>query len=266
MKKFFSFFLFQLTEIKSYQRHIISILITAIFLTSLIYLFSTEIKFKEYSDLFSKRADTFSYFLTGIIIFEFSFTIVASIGSQIRNLQLNGVLEEIINTHNDSFTLISMSIFSIYRASLKLVIYFLIGIIFFGLDINFKEFFIILYILAISLISLIGISIIGASFVLFFKKQNLFNAFYTYISLIFGGVIFSSKVLPFNLHIISNLIPLKFQLEATRMVMNGQIQSQELYRDAMILLIQGFIYFAIGIFMFKFILRLAKKDGSIFYY
>ena len=204
--------------------------------------------------------------MTGLIIFEFSFTIVTSIGAQIRNLQLNGVLEEIINNHSDAFTLISMSIFSIYRASLKLILYFLIGIIFFEIDINLNEFFMILCILAISLVSLIGLSIIGASFVLFFKRQNLFNAFYTYVSLIFGGVIFSSKILPFNLHIISNFIPLKFQLEAVRMVINDQIQSQELYRDIMILLTQGFFYFAIGIFMFKFILRVAKKEGSIFYY
>ena len=138
MKKFLSFFQVQITEIRSYQRHIFSTLIAAIFLSSIIYLFSFELKFNEYSELFSERLDTFSYFLTGLIIFEFSFAIVTSIGSLIRNLQLNGALEEIINNHNDASTLISMSIFSIYRASLKLLVYFLIAILFF--EINIKIF------------------------------------------------------------------------------------------------------------------------------
>lgn len=266
MKKFFSFFQVQISEIRSYQRHIFSIFITAIFLSSLIYLFSSELKFSEYSDLFSQRLDTFSYFITGLILFEFSFAIVTSIGALLRSLQINGVLEEIINNHNDAYSLISMSIFSVYKASLKLLIYFLIGVLFFELNINLNDFFMIIFTLSVSLLSMIGLSIIGASFVLFFKRQNLFNAFYTYISLIFGGVIFSSKALPLNLHVISNLIPLNFQLESVRMIITGQTVGQEVLINALILFILGVIYFAIGIFMFKFTLRLAKKDGSIFYY
>lgn len=256
----------QITDIRSYRRHIFSISVTAIFLSTLIYLFSSELTFNEYSELFLKRLDTFSYFLTGLIIFEFSFAIATSIGSLMRNLQLNGVLEEIINNHNDASTLISMSIFSIYRASLKLLVYFLIAILFFDINISLNEFFMIIFMLAVSLLSLIGLSIIGACSVLYFKSQNLFNAFYTYISLIFGGVIFSSEVLPMNLHIISNLIPLNFQLESVRMIITGQAIGQDLLVNALILSILGVIYFSIGIFMFKLILRLAKKEGSIFYY
>ena len=266
MNKLLSFFRVQVSEIQSYQRHIISMVITAIFLSSLIYLFSSELEFSEYSVLFFKRVDTFSYFLTGLIIFEFSFTIVTSIGAQLRNLQINGVLEEIINNNNDAFTLISMSVFSIYRACLKLLIYLLIGILFFDIHIDLNEFFLIFLTLAISSISLMGLSIIGASFVLFFKSQNLFNALFTYVSLIFGGVMFSSNVLPINLHAVSNLIPLHFKLESVRMIISEQLQTQAIYENAIILLILGLIYFVIGIFMFKLSLRIAKKEGSIFYY
>jgi len=164
--------------------------------------------------------------------------------------------------------LVASSTYQIIKSSLKFFAYYLAAIIFFNFEFySLNHIATFLLIVLLTIFSTLGIGVIGGGITLLLRKPNIFNSAYTYTSIIFGGIFFSTSILPFNLGIISNIFPIFHSIEAIRIVFNQEFfPVNDLFTKLIFLTFLGFIYWAIALKFLKITISKIKKDGSFYEY
>ena len=266
IKLFISFFEKDFKERSSYKSQLFVSIFSVLLLTVFLYFFSTQFQFQ---DILNKRIDVFLYMLTGLSLLEYSFSLVSSIGSNLRSLQLVGIYEELLQSRfSHRFLLISSMSYTFVFSLMRLFFYFLIATIFFNFEIySFSHILHALLIVFTSAISFISISLIGASFVLIFKKPVLFNSIYTYLSLLFCGIIFDVDVWPSAIAFFSNCLPLTHMVDSFRYIFSTeQLSIGYIVQIHIWLILLGIIYYSLSVTTLHLSLKRVKKDGTFYSY
>jgi len=209
----------------------------------------------------------FSFVLIGIALYNYLKVSMMDISKSIRDGQMLGTLEALLVTQTGVSTIIlSSSLYSYLLATLRVVVYFLLGIFVFGIHIgnaNLTGAFVIL-ILTIGSFSSLGI--ISASFVMVLKKGDPVSLLFASISGLLGGVYFPISVLPDWLKIFSYLIPVTYSLEGMRMALLKGYSFQELMPYIMALFVFSAIMIPLSLWIFVKAVKRAKRDGTLTQY
>ena len=239
-------------------------------------IFTTILTFYFISKLFGKGAseylkeyggDYFPFVLIGIAFSEYIMVSLRSFSDSIRQEQIVGTLEAVLATPTKISTIvIGSSIWDFLFASISVVAYFLLGVVFFGLDLSRMNLVSGIVILILSIFSFSGIGIISAAFILMLKKGDPLAWFMGVCFGLLGGVYFPVNIMPKTLQVFSFLVPITYSLRGLRLALLKGYSFNMLLPDILALFIFSVLLFPIGILLFKLALKKAKIDGSLAHY
>ncbi len=132
--------------------------------------------------------------------------------------------------------------------------------------IKYRELFISLIVLFLTVVSFSGLGIIAASFIMIFKRGDPVTWAFAGISSLLGGVYYPITVLPKFLQRFSQLLPITYSLRAIRLALLGECSLRNLLPDILVLVIFSLVILPLSIVIFKFSVEKAKKDGTLLQY
>ncbi len=213
----------------------------------------------------------FPWVLAGITVSRFLDVSLSTYATQIRSEQSMGTLEAMLVTPARLWHLIlASSTWSFVFAGAQAVLYILLGVVVFGVDIHLKSPLVglvaILATIALTVVAFSGIGILSAAFVLYFKRGNPMNFVISSASLLFGDVLVPARSLPAGLEWITKVIPISYATDAVR---GALLRGEGLAEIAPNLLaLAGFaaVLVPVGLLGARYAVRRAKQEGSLIQY
>lgn len=216
--------------------------------------------------LVSYGGDYFSFVLIGIAFSGYLTAAMGSFTQAISEEQANGTLEAILLSPTKiSTVLICGSIWNFIFTSLRVIVYLLLGRLFFGLNLTNINLASSIIILILTIISFSGLGIMSCAFVLVLKRGDPINWLFNGLSRFFSGVYFPVAILPLWMQKLSLLLPLTYSLEAMRKSLILGSSIKELMPQILALSIYTMLFLPLSILSFKAAIKKAKKDGSLIY-
>lgn len=210
------------------------------------------------------NGDYFSFVLIGIAFSDLMMTAVSIFEGRVREGQVNGTLEPLLMTPTSlPVILVSSSLYGFLLSCLRAVLYLVIGAVFFGANFNAQGIFLSVIIIIISLINFSAIGLLGASFILVFKKGNPFSWIFSSVSELLGGVLYPIAVLPPVFQFISKFLPITYSLNSMRAVLIQGKPVNAIIGDVLILSIMSAVLLFFAFISFKVAIKKVKADGSL---
>lgn len=250
----------------SYKFEFIISLFSIVVNSLILFLFSSQFSNQSNVEAYS-NLNFFSFFISGVAVFEFSFVIIATLGSKMRHLQLIGVFEELLQNHKNFFVAVaSFAFYPLIRSLVKVILYLIIGMTFFDIDtVSIISLILIVATLITCSISLIGIGFCAAAFSIYFKQSTIIPSVYSFLALFFSGIAFPKIIINDYLENLSYALPTSHALEIIRQLLKSYDVDVMIFHLAYLIAL-AFIFFLIGIISLKMSIKLVKLDGSAFYY
>jgi ABC-2 type transport system permease protein len=210
------------------------------------------------------------YFPFVIIGIAFSGYMTASLNSYTEAIgkeQGLGTMEALLITPTGIPTIImSGAIWNFVFTTVKVVIYLLLGALFFGLDLSHANIPAALLVLMLTIIAMSGFGIFSAGFTLILKKGDPVNFFVSGFSRFLAGVYFPITILPAWVQKLSMVVPLTYALHALRMTILTGAPLSHVYADIIALVIFSAVLLPFSILFFKMAVRQMMIDGSWTHY
>ncbi len=239
-------------------------------------IFTTVLTFYFISRLFGKGASVhladyggeyFPFVLIGIAFSEYLMTSLRSFSQTLRHEQMMGTLEAMLATPTKVSTIIiGASIWDFVFTSIGVIIYLLLGVFFFGLDLSNMNWIGAAIILILTIIAFSSIGIISASFILVLKRGDPLAWFMGIVSGLLGGVYFPIEIMPKFLQFFSYLLPITYSLKSLRYALLRGYELKLLWPEITALIFFCIFLLPISIWFFKLALRRAKIDASLVHY
>jgi ABC-2 type transport system permease protein len=209
--------------------------------------------------------DYFSFVLIGIAASNFIGLAQHGFASILREMQSMGTIEILFSSRTKLSTiLIGSSIWGYLNSFLNVIIYFIFGIFMFNAHINMN--ITVLFILLLNTLCFQAIGLIAASMTIIYKKGDPFNWVFGTLSSLLAGTLYPLTVLPQWLQHIAEFLPLTHALRATRFAALKGYSLISLWGDILFLVVFAAIAFPLGLMLFKYALKKARRDGSLMKY
>lgn len=209
----------------------------------------------------------FSYVLIGIAFFSYVSIGVSNFANIIRKEQLMGTLENLLATPTKLSTLIAaMGIWNFIWASIEVIIYLILGVFLFGIDLSQINFLSAFVVLILTIISFSGLGLVAAGFIIILKRGQPITWAVNALFEVLGGVYFPITVFPDWLKIISQILPVTYSVRAMQWAVYRGYNLTALKLEISILSIFSLILLPLGFELLKYALRRAKKDASLSHY
>ncbi|MCK4668385.1 ABC transporter permease [Candidatus Dependentiae bacterium] len=267
IRKVFIFFWKDLKNLFSYKLG--SVLYAfSIFIPLIIFYFLSQLVGDEALPYISKYSlEYFPFVLVGLAFSNYFIFGINSLSASIRNEQMMGTLEAMLSTPTSIPTIIFSSvIFDFVLTSLQIFLYILFGKYIFNADIHFHKIIPMMLMLFFTITSFGTFGIISASFIIVFKRGNPLALLITQSSILFGGVYFPFEMLPGWVQLFSKCLPMTYSLRGMRLLLLQNAPFSEILPDLLFLVIFTMIFLPISIYIFKFSVNKAKKDGTLIQY
>ena len=208
----------------------------------------------------------FAFVLIGIAFSSYMGTSLNSMSSKIREGQIMGTLEALLSTQTGLTTIIvASSLYSFLFTSFQVVVYLVLGVFIYQLDLSQANYLGGIIILLVSILAFSGFGIISASFIMIFKRGNPV-AIFSGLSWLLGGVYYPVEILPQWLEPFSFLLPITYSLQGMRLALLKGASLFELLPNILSLLVFALIMLPVSLFAFRYSVRRAKRDGSLTQY
>jgi len=239
-----------------------------ILLSILIFFFLSKLfEGKEIPYLKQYGGNYFAFVLIGIAFSTYLNVAVRSLSKSIREAQMMGTLEALLVTQTEIPTIIlGSSIYSYIFATVQVVVYLLLGVFAFGVNIGGANYFGAVLILILTITSFSSMGIISASFIMILKKGDPIAWLFTSLSWLLGGVYYPIEVLPDWLEKLSYLLPITYSLNGMRLALLQGGSLKILAPNIIALLIFSIVLLPVSLFIFRYAVRKAKVNGSLSQY
>jgi len=217
--------------------------------------------------LTSYGGDFFSFLLIGIAFSRYLYVGLNGFARNIRNEQLVGTLEAMITTPTSLPLIIAFSsLWKFLFASLNIVLYLLLGVFLFSIDLGKANILSAIIIIVLTTVAFSGLGIISASFIIFFKRGDPINWLVGNISIFLGGVYYPIAILPEWLQKFSYLLPLTYSLSAMRKALLQGYPIGNLSSEIIALLIFSLTMIPLSLLIFTYAVKKAKEHGTLTQY
>lgn len=211
--------------------------------------------------------DYFSFVLVGFAFSNYLQVSIQGLSRTIREGQMMGTLEALLVTQTEIPTIIlSSSLYSFLWTSLRVVVFLLIGVFAFGIDISSANYGAALLIMLLTITSFSSLGIISASFIMIFKRGDPIAWIFTSASWLLGGVYYPITVLPEWLRRFSYLLPITYSLEGMRLALMKGHSLAALAPNIYALIVFSVVMLPISVLIFRYAVKRAKMDGSLAQY
>ena len=178
-----------------------------------------------------------------------------------------GTLEALLVSQTELPTIIfSSSLYSFLFTSFRVVIFIVIGVVLFGLDLSRANYLGGVVILMLSIMAFGSFGILSASFIMVFKRGDPVTRLFSSISWLLGGVYYPVEILPPWLQQCSQLLPITYTLKGMRLALLQGHSLSELSGSIVALVVFTLITLPVSIVFFDYAVRRAKRDGSLTQY
>ena len=217
--------------------------------------------------------------LWGFFIYLFISDTIWTIAGGLRYDQITGILEQNFLTPINEFLYPLARLIRIFIRDFPIMLTF--PIIFWVVTGEFlaKNIPLALYILAISIIGLIGFGYLYAGFVISMKRSAMSANVIQFIVMIFSAVFYPFRSLPESMLVISKLLPFSYYIDLFRTTMIGiepELIEKEIiigniiltpfWTELIIIHVLSIIFLVIGLLTYKVMVMRAKKLGTLHMY
>jgi ABC-2 type transport system permease protein len=209
----------------------------------------------------------FSYLLIGLAFLGYFSTALYGFSAKIRGEQMLGTLEAMLVTPTPTSLVIFFSAaWDFTWSGIRVLLYLLFATLIFGVTLELNSWLALCLGVLLTLLSSIGLGILSASFVIYFKRGDPINFLLSGANSFFGTVFFPEEQLPKSIQWVSDYVPLKWSLSVVRgSLLQGRTLA-ELRRELIYLAVLTVILLPLGLFASRFAIRRAKREGSLVQY
>jgi ABC-2 type transport system permease protein len=212
----------------------------------------------------SYGGDYFSFVLIGIAFVGYQGVALHSFSGVVQSAQSAGTLEAMLVTPTRLSTILfSSSLWNFVFTSFRVLLYILLGVLVFGVDLRNANVLAGFVVLCLTIVTLSGIGILSACFIMVFKRGNPVDFLFSSVSALLGGVYYPIEVLPDWLQIVARFFPLTYSLEAMRRALLAGESLADLWREATMLAVFSILLLPLSLVAFRYAVRHAKRDGSL---
>ena len=209
----------------------------------------------------------FAFVLIGVAAAGYLGVALNGFAAQVRQAQVLGTLEALLVTQTGiPAILFGSSLYSFALTSLRVVLYFLVGVLVLGLSLGEANVGAALVILALTIVAFAGMGILSASVIMVLKKGSPVNWLFNSMSWLLGGVFYPVAVLPEWMQKVAAFLPITHTLEGMRLALLRGYGLRELLPQIAPLLLFIVIVVPLSAVVFAWAVRRAKRDGSLTHY
>lgn len=209
----------------------------------------------------------FAFVLIGIAFSNYLDVSLSSMSRKIREGQMMGTLEALLETQTGLTTIIiSSSLYSFIFTSLQVFVYLVIGVFIYQLDLSQANYLGGIAVLILSILSFSGFGILSACFIMVFKRGNPVATVFSGLSWLLGGIYYPVEILPQWLKTCSLLLPITYSLRGMRLALLKGASLSELMPIIFSLMLFTLIIMPISLLAFRYAVGCAKRDGSLTQY
>lgn len=208
----------------------------------------------------------FGFAVVGVAFSSFMAVGLTGVSSRIREGQLMGTLELMLLSPNRlGVLLFSSSLWSHTQALVTLVVYLLTGVAL-GLDVGRANVPMAALSLVLAVVSFNALGLLAASIVIVIKQGNPVGMIVGMASVLLGGVLYPTSVLPGWLQVAGQFLPLTHALELMRRsVLRGE-GLETLWPSLLSLAALTAVLLPAGLWACNRAVRLAQTDGTLSQY
>jgi ABC-2 type transport system permease protein len=208
----------------------------------------------------------FAFAVVGVAFSTFMSVGMTGIGARIREGQMMGTLELMLLSPNRlGVLLFSSSLWSHAQSLVTLGLYLLAGFAL-GMDLGRANLPMAALSLALAVVAFNALGLISASVVIVIKQGNPVSLLLGMASVLLGGVLYPTSVLPAWLQAVGQLLPLTHALELMRRSVLGGEGMDTLWRSFLALAVLTAILLPVGLWACARAVRIAQTDGSLSQY
>jgi len=209
----------------------------------------------------------FSYVLLSMAFFSYIGVGVGSFSARLRQEQLQGTLESLLLTPTKISTILcGMSLWNLILATFDAAIYIIMGVFLFKIDFSHTNLLSAIITLILTVISFSSLGIISASFIMIFKKGNPLSWVINTSEGILGGVYFPVTVMPGWLQTLAKFLPITHAIRAMELSIYRGYSIKQLKAELVFLFMFSSVLLPLSLFVFKYTLKLCRKQGTISHY
>jgi ABC-2 type transport system permease protein len=208
----------------------------------------------------------FAFVIIGVAFSEYLAIGISSIGESIRQGQTTGTLElMLLSPTHLIVTLLSSSLWSYVFATLRVMVYLIVGIAL-GMRFDNANLPLALLSLILSIVSFNVLGLFSASVIILMKRGDTLGWALRISSLVLGGVYYPVGVLPEWLRLVGQALPLTHGLELLRRsLLLGQGFGQ-LWSELLMLILLTAVMLPLGLLACHLAVHIARTDGSLSHY
>ena len=242
--------------------------LAGVFFTAATYYFVSRV-FGAAASPFLKNygGDYFAFVLIGVAFAAYQNVGLNSFSQSLRQEQFLNTLEPLLMTPvNTPRFLIGSSLWDFLYATIRVALYLILGLLFFGFRMTNARVGPALAVLVLTLFAFMGLGVFAASFIMRFKRGNPVTWFMEAASNLLGGVFFPLAALPVVLQKAALLIPMTHALEGLRKTLLAGAGWKEVSPQLTALALFIGVMWPVGLFVFSRAIRRARADGSLGHY
>lgn len=214
----------------------------------------------------------FAFILFGVAPFQYQQVSLRAFGSRFREEQVTGTLEAmLVCPTRTPLVIFGSALFDFLFTSFSVVLYILVGVGFSlftarPIALHMAGMVPALVIFTLMVMASVGIGIMAAAFVMYFKKGEVIVTLISSASALLGSVFFPAAVLPEFLQFLARLLPISYTTDGVRRALLTGAGMMELMPQIQVLFLFAAVLLPLGLFIFRIALRAARRDGTLVQY
>lgn len=208
----------------------------------------------------------FAYVLIGLAFWDYLAASLTAFNTSMRENQMMGTLEfMLLAPIKLPILVIASSLWSYLFVSFRFLLFLLLGVFLFGLDMGNANLLGGLVILILSIFAFASLGIALACLIIVFKQGDS-RRFVILSSVVLGGVFFPVETMPGWLSDLSALIPMTHSINAMRAALLHGHSLSQMMPELLSLLLFTVILMPLGLVAFDLAVRRAKVNGDLSHY
>jgi ABC-2 type transport system permease protein len=208
-------------------------------------------------------ADYFSFALVGLAISSYLKAGFVTITNDIRQTMNQGVLEAMCaSPMGYKWLLLCNALWPFIFETIRVMLYFLIGIVIFGTRFNGANWLCAMVTLILTVPIFLMLGMTSCSVLVLIKRGDPINWIFSNVSTLLAGTMFPIAVLPKWLRMIALCLPLTHSLEAMRKCLLTGASVRQVYHHLVALFIFMMILFPITVLVSDICMKRARRQGA----
>lgn len=208
--------------------------------------------------------------LIGVALIDFMLSCISVFNREVRNAQQFGTFEILFQSQIPIYlVMIASYSFTFFKTSFRVLAYIFISAVIFDIEISYLSIPIFLILMIFFSIPYIGIGMMSASFIIYFKRGNFINMIISFLSIFSSGIFFSVEALPIEFQWLSEFNPLSNSIDliTNTIVVSGEsLSSSDRWSSFNNNILQIFITVPLGLFLVYYAFKASKINGSLNHY